>query len=122
MGYIFLVIALILNASANILMKLGASRIPVNIKELSFTEIITSIITNYFIIIGIIVFAFNVIFYIASLSKLNLSIAYPIMTAGGFLIISTFSFYYFKEPLTSVQIIGIILMAIGITLVAYNLK
>jgi multidrug transporter EmrE-like cation transporter len=120
MGWTFLLIALVLNASANILMKLGASKL-VAIKTTGIMEIIPKLITNYFLVFGLIFFALNVIFYIVALSKINLSVAYPIMTTGGFLIISLFSVLYLKEPLTFLQVSGIVLMAVGITLVAYRM-
>lgn len=121
MQYIFLIIALILNASANILIKVGATKMG-SLKNLNTTETIFKVATNYFLIFGLIFFALNVIFYFLSLTKINLSAAYPIMTSGGFLIISLFSIFYLKESITSLQIAGIILIAIGITFIAYHLK
>ncbi len=121
MHYLFLIIALLLNASANILMKVGATKMG-SFKSLSFSQITLKLVTNYFLILGLIFFALNVIFYFLSLTKINLSAAYPIMTSGGFLIISLVSILYLRESLTSLQIIGIILIAIGITFIAYHLK
>ena len=121
MHYLFLIIALLLNASANILMKVGETKMG-SFKSLSFSQITLKLVTNYFLILGLIFFALNVIFYFLSLTKINLSAAYPIMTSGGFLIISLVSILYLRESLTSLQIIGIILIAIGITFIAYHLK
>ena len=119
MGPFFLITALVLNALANISMKLGAQKLIFE-PSLKSTELIKLLVTNYFLWLGIGMFGLNVVFYIVALSKMNLSIAYPIMTAGGFLIITAFSFFYLKEPLTSLQLLGIILLSIGITLVAYK--
>lgn len=121
MGYLFLVIALFLNAAANIFIKLGSGRIsPIKGEVLSF--IIPGLVTNYFLIFGLFLFAINVIFYVIALSKIPLSIAYPLMTAGGFLLISFFSFFYLKESITIFQIIGIAFVAIGITLITYHIS
>jgi len=121
MGNIFLLIALILNATANILMKLGSSRISIE-KNTSIVNLFFTFITNPFLMIGLVLFASNVIFYIFALNKINLSIAYPLMTAGGFLLISCFTFFYLKEPINLVHAIGMVLIVIGIMLVASNLK
>lgn len=121
MKYLFLILALLLNTSANILMKISANKI--NTIEISHPkDVIIAIIKLPTLIIAVILFALNILFYILALTKINISIAYPIMTSVGFLIISIFSTFYLKESLTLLQIIGIILIAIGITLIAYHLK
>lgn len=121
MGYLFLIIALFLNAAANILIKLGAGRLDA-VKGQALSLAIPKLLTNYFLMAGLFLFALNVIFYIIALSKINLSIAYPIMTAGGFLLITLFSFFYLKENVTILQVVGIAFVAIGITLIAYNIR
>lgn len=120
-NYLYIVIALILNATANILMKFGASKMG-DIKGLGLFEIILKMISNPFLVTGVVFFVLNLLFYVMGLTKINLSIAYPIMTSGGFLIISIFSFIYFRESLSFLQILGIIMIVVGITLVAYNMK
>ncbi|MBI4975656.1 hypothetical protein HZC20_03180 [Candidatus Peregrinibacteria bacterium] len=121
MRYVLLIMAIVLNASANILTKIGASKLGI-LKNLPIVSSTIKFLTNYYLLGGLILFALNIVFYILALSKINLSIAYPVMTSGGFLIISLFSIFYLKESLTSLQILGIILIAIGITLIAYNIK
>jgi len=102
-------------------MKFGANRMG-DIKGLGFFEIVLKMISNPFIVIGVFFFVLNLLFYVMGLTKINLSVAYPIMTSGGFLIISIFSFVYFKESINFFQILGIILIVAGITLVGYNVK
>ena len=118
-SYLMLIIALVLNASGSILLKIGSSRIG-NLEGLSPIEIGLRLLGNVYLLIGLSVFALNVVFYIAALSRLNLSIAYPIMVAGGILIITLFSYFILKENLTIFQIVGIALIAIGISLVTYK--
>ena len=116
MGYIFLGIALFLNASANILLKLGSGRLS-GLRGLGVAEIIPRLLTNYQLMIGLAFFALNVVFYASALNRLNLSIAYPIMMAGGIVIITIVSTMYMKETLTLLQYAGISLIAVGIILV-----
>ncbi len=116
MGYIFLVIALTLNASANILLKLGSGRIG-ELKGLGLVEMIPRLLTNYYLIIGLLFFALNVVFYTIALNRLNLSIAYPIMMAGGVLIITFFSAFVLGESLSASNWVGIGLIAGGLALV-----
>lgn len=114
MGYFFLLIAVTLNTLANTMMKMGAKNIVV-FKEYGLFH---GLFKNYTILIGIALFAMNIIFYILALSKINLSVAYPIMTVGGLILITVISYAFFKEVITPLQITGLILLIIGIGLIA----
>ncbi len=116
MGYVFLTIALLLNATANILLKLASEGLN-ELKGLGLMEMLPRLLTNYRLIVGLSFFALNVIFYIVALNRLKLSVAYPIMMAGGIVIITVFSALYLKEALNLLQYGGIALIAGGIILV-----
>ena len=99
MVYFFLFVALILNAGANTMMKFGAQNLSL-FKEYS---LIQGLQKNYVILIGISLFAINVVFYILALSKINLSVAYPVMTVGGILLITIISYFFFGEIIINIQ-------------------
>ena len=121
--YVFLIVALLLNASANLLLKMGANKLEaVSFDTLETTDKLWALGTSWMLILGLLFFASNVLFYTLALKKINVSSAYPIMTSGGFIIISVFSVFYLRESLTGLQIAGIVLIAAGITMVAYHLK
>jgi multidrug transporter EmrE-like cation transporter len=114
MGYLFLLLALTLNATANILLKVGAARLG----ELTQPGLLGRLITDYHLLAGLSLFALNVVFYVLALTRLNLSVAYPIMMAGGIVIIATFSVLLLQEALTMRQGVGLFLLIVGIVLVA----
>jgi multidrug transporter EmrE-like cation transporter len=113
MGYLFLALALVLNATANILLKIGAARLG------GFDEpnLVGRLFTNYHLLAGLSLFALNVVFYLLALTRLNLSVAYPIMMAGGVVIIVTVSILLLHEALTIRQTVGLFLLIVGIVLV-----
>jgi len=119
MHAVFLVVALIFNALANILMKLAnvRSNLPANA---SIMEKIVSIYFSIPFIGGLFLFALNLFFYTYALSKMNLSVAYPIMVGAGFTIIGVSSYFIFNERLSAIQVTGILLILIGVTLVAHH--
>lgn len=123
MGWILLIIALTLNATANILMKLGSARLEkaehALATDASLLEKGLAYATNPYLVCGIVLFGMNVLFYIAAIKKINLSIAYPIMMSGGVLIITLFSIIQLKEYLNAFQFAGIALITIGMVLVTY---
>jgi multidrug transporter EmrE-like cation transporter len=113
MGYLFLALALTLNAGANILLKIGAGRLG----PLDGPGLMARLATDYYLIAGVLLFALNVVFYIAALTRLNLSFAYPIMVAGGLIIVVSASVLMLREALTLPQMIGLALLVVGIGLI-----
>ena len=68
-------------------------------------------------LLGLCLFALNVFAYQAALRSLKLSMAYPVMVGGGFLLILVASAFLFQERLGAAQYAGIALILGGIWLV-----
>ena len=112
MPIFYLTLAFILNATANILLKLGAK------KGLALHGISLATITdNYLFILGIILFGMNAIFYFLALSTLSLSIAYPIMVGMSLIIINIFAIINLHEQITIPQIFGYVLLIVGTVII-----
>ena len=113
--YALLGVALVFNAVANILMKAGMRDAP---EGLALGAMIKHYLTSWPVIVGLLLFAINVIAYTQALTKIPLSIAYPIMTSLGFLIVVSASAYFFKETITWIQGVGFALIVVGVICVA----
>lgn len=111
-GWIALGVALILNATANALLKAGSTAIAGGISESSLTQALT----NPYIISGVLLFALNIVCYTIALSRLPLSLAYPAMVIGGLLIVTTVSVLVFGESLSYLQAGGLALVVFGVVL------
>ncbi len=112
MAYLYLALAFTLNSIANILLKLGAERV------LSFSGGLFAIIqANWQVLLGLTIFATNIIFYFLALRALPLSVAYPVMVVMGFLIVNSYALIMLHEPITVGQYIGYVLIIVGLTLV-----
>jgi len=116
--YALLGVALVFNAVANILMKAGMRTAP---EGLAVGSMVKHYLTSWQVMVGLLLFAINVIAYTQALKQLPLSVAYPIMTSLGFLIVVSASAYFFKETITWVQGIGFGLIVVGVILVASKL-
>jgi multidrug transporter EmrE-like cation transporter len=113
--YLVLSLAIILNALANILMKVAM------LKQEKTTDIIamaTQSITNPILFLGLISFALALVAYCFVLAKINLSIAYPLMTSLGFLIVILASWLFLGENITKIQIVGFVCITAGVWMVA----
>ncbi len=115
MKWLILLTALILNAVANILIKAGMSRPDT---QGGLLETLKVKWLSLPVILGVIFFGLALGAYSITLKKMPLSVAYPIMTTGGLFIISAVSVLYFKETITPLQMIGLVLLVGGIWLVA----
>ena len=121
---IALVIALSLNATANLMIKFGMERFKVAgvTPADGLVAVGTSLITNWVLILGLCCFALNVGFYAYALKALPISVAYPIMVTLGFAIIVTVAGMYLHERLTAAQWIGVCFILVGVWLVAWKAR
>jgi small multidrug resistance pump len=114
-GFILLAIAVIFNGVANILMKKGMMNAA---PDGGAVEMVKHYLSSWPVILGLFLFAVNVVAYTQALSKIPLSIAYPVMVALTGLIVIAGSMYFFKESISSSQWGGFLFIIIGIVLVA----
>jgi multidrug transporter EmrE-like cation transporter len=114
MNWIILGVAIFLNALANVLIKIGVmdKGVKVNIKML------IALITTPAIFGGILSFVLALAAYGYVLSKMNLSIAYPLMTSIGFMIVTLASWLILKESITLIQVMGFLFILSGVWMVA----
>lgn len=115
MAYVIFIVAIVLNAVANILMKAGA--VPPR-QASHITDVLRNMVSNPFIIAGVVCFALGLAAYNYVLIKTDLSVAYPIMTSVGYVIVILAAWLFFKESLTMLQVSGIALIAAGVWMVA----
>jgi multidrug transporter EmrE-like cation transporter len=120
---IALVVALVLNAAANLMIRFGMKAMDAQLNGAGIMDdgvfgLIRLLLQNWILLVGLTCFAANVVFYAYALQKLPISMAYPIMVTGGFVIIVTVASLILKERLTTVQWVGVAAIMIGVTLVA----
>ena len=118
--FVALIVALVLNASANLLMKFGMKRIDAagGVLRHGLASGLWSVLTSPLLICGMICFALNLGAYMFALQKLPISVAYPIMVSAGFAIIVLVAGLFLAERLDPVQWIGVGAILGGVWLVA----
>jgi multidrug transporter EmrE-like cation transporter len=119
-----LLAALVLNAGANLLMKVGMKSVAASggvLKE-GLAAAIRTVATTGPLVIGLICFALNAAFYMYALQSkaLKISIAYPVMVGGGYALIAIVARLHpaLGERLTWGQMLGVGLVLAGIILIA----
>jgi len=110
---IALVIGLTLNAGANILMKVSALRLEAR----GQVSAIGQFLEPWFVV-GAASFVLALVAYRKALQSFPLSVAYPLMTSCGYLIVLAASFFFLKETLSPKQLAGIACLVLGVWLTA----
>ncbi|MHB8918939.1 MAG: DMT family transporter [Desulfocucumaceae bacterium] len=116
--YVVLLSAIVFNAGANIMIKAAMKKSPVLLEQGAVLQAFAQAVKNPQLIVGVALFGLALAAYSIVLSKINLSVAYPIMTGAGFLLVFLFSGLYFKESITAVHILGSTLILAGVWVLA----
>jgi len=111
-----LVFALLANATANVLIRWGMKDLQLSLGQPA--QVARAILFNGRVMAGIVLFACNVLAYAYALSRIRLSVAYPVMTSLGLVIVMVLSFVLMGERITPLQVVGTALILGGVVLVA----
>lgn len=79
-------------------------------------SLVPRIFQSGWLMAGMFIFVFVFLFYLFILSKFQLNILYPVLVSAGVVMISLSSWLLLKEPLSLVQVSGIIVIIFGIFL------
>ena len=118
---IALAVALVLNATANLMIRAGARAIAAKWSEGSAVPLLAALkagVVNPWIVGGVVCFALNLAAYSYALTRLPVSLAYPIMVSVGYAIIICGAVVWFSEKLSAWQIVGVGVIMVGVWLVA----
>ncbi len=124
---IALVAALLLNAVANLLMKIGMQTVAASggVLKDGVVGAVKTIVTSVPLVIGLTCFGLNAALYMYALQSkaLKISIAYPIMVGGGFAVIAVTAYFHpaLRERLAWDQWLGVALVLVGIGLIALRM-
>jgi len=80
------------------------------------TILLTRVATSPFVVGGLALYALGAVSWLAVLSRVPLSLAYPLL-ALGYAITPLLAWVFFKETLSPLRCTGILVIAIGVILV-----
>ena len=107
-------ICIIFGAVGQILMKVGMTHIGEigGIGKLLNQNFIISLITNPFVIGGLLIYAVAAFLWLGALSNLNVSFMYPLLSLG-YILAALLGLVFLKEDITLLRWGGIIVIVIG---------
>lgn len=121
MNHILLIIASVsLNAFAQLFIRQGMLKIGnVSLSATELFSLIADIFTNIYLFMGMACYGISILLWMAVLSKVNVSFAYPFLSLG-YIITAVLAYYIFNEPLTAYKITGILVICAGVFILAQS--
>ncbi len=113
-----IILAMLLNTSAQVLLKAGMMRIGYfAFSFANFWPIFQQVVSNPFIIGGLFSYVISVCVWLLVLSRVDVGLAYP-MTSLAYILTAIAGFYIFHEHLSLTRMVGIAIILLGVCLVA----
>ena len=115
-NYIILGISILLAVAGQLLMKKGMmifGTFPAS--QLLFK--IIPMFLNPYVFVGLACFGMSAVFWLVVLSRLELSLVYP-MVSVAYILVAIFSWFFFKENVTFIRWLGILVIVMGVFLIS----
>lgn len=115
-NYILLTASISLAITGQLLMKFGMKAFG----KFPITELLTKVIPmfmNPYVFLGLCAFFISSIFWLAVLSRLDLSLVYP-MVSIGYVVVALFSWAFFGETVSMLRFAGIMVICLGVILIS----
>ena len=115
---VMILLSVLLNATAQLCMKQGmliVGEITGGIQ--GFLSVFPAMITNFYLWVSAFCYIISVLLWLVVLSKTDVSYAYPFLSIGY--VVSVFAGYFvFHENITTVRVMGMIVICIGVVLIS----
>lgn len=112
---VLLAVDILMVVAGQFLIKHGVSQVG-RFGAMGSARFLLGALTNIHVIAGIGLYALSAVVWLALLSRVELSVAYPMLSLGYVLIVFV-AWAFLGEPMTVWKALGVILIAIGVWLV-----
>ena len=116
MNIILILVSVLLNCTAQLCIRKGM----LLVGETGMSNMITNLgvmVTNIWLWGAMICYALSILLWIAVLSKVEVSFAYPFLSIG-YVVAAVVGYYFFGESLSVIRIVGIVIICIGVYLIS----
>jgi multidrug transporter EmrE-like cation transporter len=113
LGMVMILGSAMFNAAASSMMKTGFGN-QHDLLERGFVGAVFRIVTNPWAIAGVVCFGISFMFMSAALTRVDLSVAYPVMSGLVFVLVLGVSVFFFSEQVTPLRLMGVFLILSGV--------
>ncbi len=116
-SYVFMFFAVIFTSFGQLIQKIGSGKVKKEHLKIGLRSFL--VFFNPLIFAALILLFFATLFYLMALSKLPLSIAYP-MLSSGYILVLLLSKFFLKEKIGLKRWFGVFIIIIGIFIIFYS--
>ncbi|MGI6776624.1 MAG: SMR family transporter [Acetivibrionales bacterium] len=115
-AYVMVILSILTSALGQVTLKWGTLSVDKSPSDSIFRTML-KYFTNIHIICGIALYGLSMTIWILAISKIQLSVAYP-MVAFGYIIVTALSYFMFHEPLSKMKVAGLATIVLGVIMIA----
>jgi multidrug transporter EmrE-like cation transporter len=115
-NYLIMATSILLAVAGQLLMKRGMMAFGTFPVSQLLVKVIPMFL-NPWVFVGFVCFGLSSIFWLVVLSRMELSLVYPLVSVA-YVLVALFSWYYFKENLSLIRWAGIALIILGVFLIS----
>lgn len=118
---LLILVNVFLTVSAQIMLKHGMNQVgKINSLE-NMRSLAIKAITNPYVVGGIGVFGFTSVLWLIVLSRVEISLAYPMLSIG-YILVMLWGWLVFNENVTVTRLLGVILICLGVFFITRGIK
>lgn len=118
---LLIILSVSLAALGQLLLKLGMIKVGRVSSLASAPSMILKALLNPIVLSGLAIFAVSALSWLVVLSRVRLSIAYP-MVSLGYVAVVFFSWFIFEESVKPITIVGCLTIAVGVFLISRGMQ
>ncbi len=117
---LLLIPAILLSTTGELLFKIGMNRIgSFEFSARAIRQVLPRIVFNPLIILGFLGFGLGAVFWLAVLSRVPLSLAYPILALSYFVVVVE-AWLFLRERVTWKRLLGVTIIVVGVVIVGMS--
>jgi multidrug transporter EmrE-like cation transporter len=116
-SFLLILTGVLLNAAAQLLLKAGTNRVGPIALDAQSLPALQALALSGPIIAGLACYVISVVVWIVALSRVEVSIAYPMLSIG-YVVNAIAAWFLFGEALTPMRLAGIAVIIVGVFLLA----
>jgi multidrug transporter EmrE-like cation transporter len=114
----YILISVLAGAVGQILLKKGMTQMgAITISSNQIVSVLWRIATNPYVVIGLLIYVCGTVFWLAALSRVDLSYAYPFASLS-YVVMLAASWLLFRENITPVRLLGTLAVALGVFVIS----
>ncbi len=115
---LYIMVSVLGGAAGQVLLKQGMNQLgPVTIAANQLLRLAWSLATNLYVVVGLGIYMLGVVFWLAALSRVDLSFAYPFASLSYVLMLLV-SWGIFNEKISVLRLVGTLVICAGVLIIA----